>query len=253
MRAVGGPIDEGTALAWRSPPCDERRRPGHPNGRPHRSTTAAPSAAKICLRVRRGHIFGFLGPNGAGKSTFIKMMVGLHRPTSESGELLGRPLSDFRARQSVGFLPENFRYQEWLSPRELLPFHGSLLGMETPAGAMRRHECCRSRTGRPCRRELRAASARGCSSGSGFACALLSDPELLFLDDDLRALDPLRLSRGAVELLVRVRNEERRSSSTATCWARSSRSATRSLSSTTGVLSRAAPSPSCSPARARPT
>ena len=34
---------------------------------------------KICLRVRRGHIFGFLGPNGAGKSTFIKMMVGLHR------------------------------------------------------------------------------------------------------------------------------------------------------------------------------
>jgi ABC-2 type transport system ATP-binding protein len=84
---------------------------------------------KICLRVSRGHIFGFLGPNGAGKSTFIKMMVGLHRPTSGSGELLGRPLGDFRARRRVGFLPENFRYQEWLTPREVLRFHGGMRGM----------------------------------------------------------------------------------------------------------------------------
>ena len=88
---------------------------------------------KICLRVARGHIFGFLGPNGAGKSTFIKMMVGLHRPTSGDGELLDRPLGDFRARARIGFLPENFRYQEWLTPMELLAFHGRLLGMERSA------------------------------------------------------------------------------------------------------------------------
>ena len=60
---------------------------------------------KICLRVRRGHIFGFLGPNGAGKTTFIKMMVGLHRPTSGTAELLGRPLGDFRARRTSASCP----------------------------------------------------------------------------------------------------------------------------------------------------
>ena len=84
---------------------------------------------RISLQVRRGHIFGFLGPNGAGKSTFIKLMVGLHAPTSGAGEILGRAIGDFRARTDIGFLPESFRYQEWLAPSEILAFHGRLLGM----------------------------------------------------------------------------------------------------------------------------
>jgi len=159
---------------------------------------------KICLQVRRGHIFGFLGPNGAGKSTFIKMMVGLHQPTSGTGELLGRPLGDFRARQSVGFLPENFRYQEWLTPRELLRFHGRLLGMETPA-----IERATSRVladvglADHADEKLRDFS-KGMQQRFGIACALLSDAELLFLDEPTSALDPL--GRAEVrELLCAVR------------------------------------------------
>lgn len=159
---------------------------------------------KICLQVRRGHIFGFLGPNGAGKSTFIKMMVGLHEPTSGTGELLGRPLDDFRARQRVGFLPENFRYQEWLTPRELLRFHGRLLGMETPA-----IERATSRVladvglADHADEKLRDFS-KGMQQRFGIACALLSDAELLFLDEPTSALDPL--GRAEVrELLCAVR------------------------------------------------
>ena len=158
----------------------------------------------ICLRVRRGHIFGFLGPNGAGKSTFIKMLVGLQRPTSGSGELLGRPLSDFRARTRVGFLPENFRYQDWLTPGELLAFHGRLLGIDKAAAAeaaprvlaevgLVDHE----------NRKLRSFS-KGMQQRFGLACALLSDPELLFLDEPTSALDPL--GRAEVrEILLKVR------------------------------------------------
>ena len=161
---------------------------------------------KICLRVTRGHIFGFLGPNGAGKSTFIKMMVGLHRPTSGTGELLGRPLGEFRARARVGFLPENFRYQEWLTPLELLAFHARLLGLESssvPAESKRvLAEVGLADHGRVKLRDF----SKGMQQRFGLACALLGAPELLFLDEPTSALDPLgRAEVRALLLAVRER------------------------------------------------
>ena len=158
----------------------------------------------ICLRVRRGHIFGFLGPNGAGKSTFIKMMVGLHRPTSGTGELLGRPLGDFRARQRVGFLPENFRYHDWLTPRELLRFHGRVLGLEPALVAAATTRVLRDVGLAEHANEKLREFSKGMQQRFGFAAALLSDPELLFLDEPTSALDPL--GRAEVrELLCAVR------------------------------------------------
>jgi ABC-2 type transport system ATP-binding protein len=159
---------------------------------------------KICLSVQRGHIFGFLGPNGAGKSTFVKMMTGLIEPSSGRAELLGAPVGDFRARSRIGFLPENFRYQDWLTPAELLRFHGRLLGMEP------------SDVGRDARRVLDEVGlagedrtrirnfSKGMQQRLGLACALLGRPELLFLDEPTSALDPI--GRAEVrQLLVDVR------------------------------------------------
>ena len=159
---------------------------------------------KICLRVRRGHIFGFLGPNGAGKSTFIKMMVGLHRPTSGSGQMLGLPLGDFHARAGIGFLPENFRYQEWLTPRELLAFHGRLLGMERVALAEASGRVL-AEVGLADHADMKLRGfSKGMQQRFGLACALLSDPMLLFLDEPTSALDPI--GRAEVrELLLRAR------------------------------------------------
>jgi ABC-2 type transport system ATP-binding protein len=159
---------------------------------------------KICLRVRRGHIFGFLGPNGAGKSTFIKMMVGLHAPSSGSGQLLGRPLGDFRVRRKIGFLPENFRYQEWLSPRELLRFHGKLLGMERAEVAAASGRVL-DQVGLADHANVKLRDfSKGMLQRFGLACALLGEPELLFLDEPTSALDPL--GRADVrQLLLGVR------------------------------------------------
>ena len=158
----------------------------------------------ICLRVRRGHIFGFLGPNGAGKSTFIKMMVGLHRPTSGTGELLGRPLGDFCARQRVGFLPENFRYHDWLTPRELLRFHGRVLGLEPALVAEATTRVLRDVGLADHADEKLREFSKGMQQRFGFAAALLSDPEVIFLDEPTSALDPL--GRADVrELLCAVR------------------------------------------------
>ncbi len=146
---------------------------------------------KICLQVRRGHIFGFLGPNGAGKSTFVKMMVGLIAPTSGHAEVLGRPLGDVAVRTRVGFLPENFRYQEWLTASELLAFHGRLAGMER--GAIAEHSRrVLSMVGLDSEGDNKIRSfSKGMTQRLGLACALLADPALIFLDEPTSALDPL--------------------------------------------------------------
>ncbi|HXI15640.1 MAG TPA: ABC transporter ATP-binding protein, partial [Chloroflexota bacterium] len=87
------------------------------------------AVANLSIAVPEGEVFGFLGPNGAGKSTSVKMLVGLVRPTSGSGTLFGRPLGDARARRDLGFLPEQFRFHEWLRAEEFLDFHASLYGV----------------------------------------------------------------------------------------------------------------------------
>ena len=81
------------------------------------------------LRVGPGQVIGLLGPNGAGKTTAVKLLLGLARPSAGGGTLLGRPLGDRRARASVGYLPELFRYPQWLSAREVVALHCQLAGL----------------------------------------------------------------------------------------------------------------------------
>ncbi len=89
--------------------------------------------ADLTLRVQRGEIFGFLGPNGAGKTTSVKMLVGLVHPGAGSGSVLGYRLGDRRARSRLGYLPELFRYPDWLSAREVLQLHARLCGRAVTA------------------------------------------------------------------------------------------------------------------------
>ena len=86
------------------------------------------AVADLSLRVDRGSIFGFLGPNGAGKTTSVKMLLGLVRPSAGKGSVLGAPLGDRATRTRVGYLPELFRYQEWLTGREVLKLHAGARG-----------------------------------------------------------------------------------------------------------------------------
>jgi ABC-2 type transport system ATP-binding protein len=87
------------------------------------------AVSDLTMTVQRGEVFGFLGPNGAGKTTSIKMLLGLIAPTNGSATLLGKPLGDRETRGKVGYLPEHFRFHEWLEAAEFLDFHGRLYGM----------------------------------------------------------------------------------------------------------------------------
>src|SRR5512134_1655624 len=94
----------------------------------------------LTLQVSQGEVFGFLGPNGAGKTTSMKMLLGLVSPTSGRASLLGVPIGDRATLARVGFLPEHFRFQEWLTAGEFLQLHGELLGMEKSALRQRKDD-----------------------------------------------------------------------------------------------------------------
>ncbi len=89
----------------------------------------------VGFQVGRGEVVGLLGPNGAGKTSVIKMLLGLVRPDDGEVMLLGQPAADPAARTRVGYLPELFRYQPWLSPTEVLTLHVRLSGIDVPARA----------------------------------------------------------------------------------------------------------------------
>jgi ABC-2 type transport system ATP-binding protein len=145
----------------------------------------------LSLSVPKGEIFGFLGPNGAGKTTALKMLLGLVEPTAGSARVLGAPLGDRRRRSRIGFLPEHFRFQEWLTGRELLHIHGALYGMRR-AEARSRADTLLARVDLldAAERPIRTYS-KGMMQRVGLAQALLNRPELVFLDEPTSGLDPL--------------------------------------------------------------
>lgn len=142
----------------------------------------------LTLRVRRGEVFGFLGPNGAGKTTSVKMLVGLTRPTSGSGRLFGYRLGDRRARAQVGYLPELFRFPDWLSAREVLRFHARLCGRRIERNEI---DATLDLVGLRARANDRAGTySKGMQQRLGLAVALLGRPDLVVLDEPTSALDP---------------------------------------------------------------
>ncbi len=159
------------------------------------------AVSSLTLEVPRGEIFGFLGPNGAGKSTSLKMLLGLVTPSRGQAMVLGHPAGDVRTRGKIGFLPEHFRFYDWLSGTELLRLHGRLYGMSR-ASLRRKVPELLELVGlsEHAGKRLRDFS-KGMLQRIGLAQALLNDPELIFLDEPTSGLDPAgrRLVRDIIK------------------------------------------------------
>ena len=145
----------------------------------------------VSLSVAHGEVFGFLGPNGAGKSTIVKMLLGLTYPTAGAIEVLEQPVGSLAARAQVGFLPETFRFHEWLTASELLHFHARLARVSADARAERVRELLEL-VGLKDRSEDRLSTySKGMMQRVGLAQALVGKPRLAILDEPTSALDPI--------------------------------------------------------------
>ncbi len=147
--------------------------------------------AGLTMTMPRGEVFGFLGPNGAGKTTAVKLLLGLVDPSGGEGWVLGKPVGDVRTRRRVGYLPELFRYQPWLSGGEVLRVHCELARLPRstwPAEIERALEL----VGLSDRARDRVRTySKGMQQRLGLGAALLGSPELVFLDEPTSALDPV--------------------------------------------------------------
>jgi ABC-2 type transport system ATP-binding protein len=151
--------------------------------------------AGLTMSIPAGDVFGFLGPNGAGKTTAVKLLLGLARPTSGEAWVLGAPLSDQaahrRARRGVGYLPELFRYQHWLSAREVLRVHCELIGLDRGVWDAEIKDAL-GIVGLADRADDRVAGySKGMQQRLGLGVALLGRPALVLLDEPTSALDPV--------------------------------------------------------------
>jgi ABC-2 type transport system ATP-binding protein len=156
----------------------------------------------LSLTVEAGEVFGFLGPNGAGKTTTVKVLLGLVRPTSGEARIFGLPSSDPQARRLVGYLPENFRFQEWLTGTELLELHADLADLATDERQRRIPEVLQL-VGLADRAGDRIKTySKGMMQRIGLAQAIIHNPRLLLLDEPTSALDPI--GRREVRDLIRT-------------------------------------------------
>jgi ABC-2 type transport system ATP-binding protein len=160
------------------------------------------AVANLSLAVPEGEVFGFLGPNGAGKSTTVKMLVGLVRPSSGEGRLFGQPLGDTGARRYLGFLPEQFRFHEWLRAEEFLDFHASLYGVPKRERPARIAEALKLVGLEARAHDALRTFSKGMLQRIGIGQALIADPKLVILDEPTSALDPI--GRRDVRDLIRT-------------------------------------------------
>ncbi|MEM9220000.1 MAG: ABC transporter ATP-binding protein [Cyanobacteria bacterium P01_F01_bin.150] len=152
------------------------------------------TSLKSCsIEIHQGETFGLLGPNGAGKTTLLKTLLGIIRPTSGKGTLLGQPLGDRAVKTRVGYLPENPYFYDFLTGWEFLQYTAGLFQLPKAVQQQRIPELldlvglARSAAQK---KQLRQYS-KGMLQRVGMAQALINDPEVVFLDEPMSGLDPM--------------------------------------------------------------
>jgi len=159
----------------------------------------------IDLAVSPGEIVGLIGANGAGKTTTLKLILGLLVPDGGRIEFVGKSTSNDQSwKSTVGYLPEQPAFYEYLSSREFLMFAGELFGIEAAALKVRVSELLEQvGISEAANRPIRTMS-KGMQQRLGIAQALLNDPSLLVLDEPMSGLDPIG-RRFVRDLLVDLR------------------------------------------------
>ncbi|WP_448381459.1 ABC transporter ATP-binding protein [Gloeomargarita sp.] len=151
------------------------------------------SLNQVSLNVYGGETFGLLGPNGAGKTTFMKLVLGIIRPTAGGGLVLGRPLGDRLVKARIGYLPENPYLYESLTGWECLELMATLHQIPRSVQKQRLPQLLElvGLAQQAARKKTLRRYSKGMLQRIGLAQALVNDPDLVLLDEPMSGLDPL--------------------------------------------------------------
>jgi len=140
-----------------------------------------------------GETFGLLGPNGAGKTTLLKLLLGIIRPSSGRGLLLGKPLGDRSVKQYIGYLPENPYLYDYLTGWEILQMVAGLFQIPPHIQRQRIPQLLElvGLSLNDARKKTLRRYSKGMLQRVGMAQALINDPDIIFLDEPMSGLDPI--------------------------------------------------------------
>jgi ABC-2 type transport system ATP-binding protein len=147
---------------------------------------------KVSFSVKRGEIFGFLGPNGAGKSTTIRMLNGILMPTSGEAHVLGFDIYTQvdQIKENIGYMSQKFSLYDDLKVIENIEFYGGIYRVAKQK-RQQRYEWALRMAGLTDKREaITGALAVGWKQRLALGCALLHEPQVLFLDEPTSGVDP---------------------------------------------------------------
>lgn len=154
----------------------------------------------LTLSVTKGEIFGFLGPNGAGKSTTIKILMGLISATSGDVRLLNQPSSNPVSRKSVGYLPENPAFYDYLTAEEYVRFVAKSFDVDEKTLQSKCEEVLKLLELWEARKRPIRTYSKGMVQRVGLAQVLVHDPDIYILDEPMSGLDPI--GRALVKKII---------------------------------------------------
>jgi ABC-2 type transport system ATP-binding protein len=147
----------------------------------------------LTMKVPRGTIFGFIGPSGCGKTTTVRLLTGIHKPTSGEVTVLGKQPIHFSKsdREKIGYLIQNFVLYPELTVWENLNFAASFYGVGLLSRHGRLNKLLEFVELQDDKNKLAGALSGGMKRRLSLAATLVHDPELLFLDEPTAGIDPL--------------------------------------------------------------
>ncbi len=144
------------------------------------------------FNVNEGEIFGLLGPNGAGKTTLIKILLSITFPTSGNAKIFNTDVKNHKWKKRVGYLPENHKFPNYLTGEQVLGYYGRLSGVKNAAELKKKGDEYLEMMGLEKWKKTKIKKySKGMMQKLGLAQSMLSNPDLIFLDEPTDGVDPI--------------------------------------------------------------
>src|SRR5438309_8640702 len=163
----------------------------------------------VTLRIEPGSVLGLLGPNGAGKTTFLRLVLGLHRPTAGWVKVFGSRMTANAAglRRRIGYIPTHPQFPQGMSPISYLDYIARLFGLPAGVRKPRLASLIRAVDLLAVSGDKIAGFSNGMTARLAVAASLINEPDLLIWDEPTHGLD-IEARRSMLELIKRLAHEK---------------------------------------------